>query len=231
LIAAEQAQPSKADYDSNDDQDQSAILRKWCKDSQPRTPDPDDREANGKDAARSGEQRKNRRQPKDGTTAYALRGRFAGCRCCAHHWIMHPVATTGSRENSVKSIGEASKLSGIKIETIRYYEREGVIARTIRSGSGRRLFGSEDIAQLRFIRRSRDLGFSLADIKALSSLGVKEENACSDAQEIGGRHLENVRSKIRDLKELEAALAQLVSSCKAGDPSCAMLDELFQSQE
>lgn len=129
----------------------------------------------------------------------------------------------------MRSIGEASKLSGIRIETIRYYEREGVIGQAMRSESGRRLFGSDDIAQLRFIRRSRDLGFSLADIKALSSLGANQETACSDAQEIGGRHLENVRAKIRDLKKLETALAQLVKNCKAGDPSCAMLDELFHS--
>ena len=131
----------------------------------------------------------------------------------------------------MRSIGEASKLSGIGIETIRYYEREGVIGRTRRSESGRRLFGPDDISQLRFIRRSRDLGFSLADIKALSRLGGDGGNACSEAQEIGGRHLENVRAKLDDLKKLEAALVQLVENCKAGDPSCAMLDKLFDDRK
>jgi len=141
---------------------------------------------------------------------------------------MHPVATTGSRKNFVKSIGEASRLSGVTVETIRYYERENIIARTMRSESGRRLFASEDIVQLRFIRRARDLGFSLADIKALSGLGA--DAACSDAQEIGERHLEKVRAKIRDLKQLESALSQLVKTCRSGNPSCAMLDKLFEDQ-
>ena len=127
----------------------------------------------------------------------------------------------------MKSIGEASRLTGVTVETIRYYERESIIAATARSHSGRRLFAPEDIAQLRFIRRARDLGFPLADIKALSGLRVDAEAACGEAQEIGERHLETVRAKIHDLKQLESALSQLVKSCRAGNPSCAMLDQLF----
>lgn len=128
----------------------------------------------------------------------------------------------------MKSIGEASRLSGITIETIRYYEREGIIPRTSRTESGRRVFEVQAIAQLKFIRRCRDLGFSLADIKALSSLRLNEEAICSEAQAIGECHLEQVRTKIRDLEALETALAQLLTHCREGRPNCAMLDKLFE---
>lgn len=128
----------------------------------------------------------------------------------------------------MKSIGEASKLSGITIETIRYYEREGIIPRTPRTESGRRVYETQAIAQLKFIRRCRDLGFSLADIKALSSLRLNEEATCSEVQAIGECHLETVRTKIRDLKALETALAQLLTHCREGRTNCAMLDKLFE---
>ena len=127
----------------------------------------------------------------------------------------------------MKSIGEASKLSGINIETIRYYEREGIVARPLRSDSGRRLYKANDIAQLRFIRRSRDLGFSLADVRVLADLRQRENATCSEAQVIGEKHLEQVRAKIADLRDLETALVKLIGRCKSGDPRCGMLGELF----
>ena len=126
------------------------------------------------------------------------------------------------------AIGEASRLSGVSIETIRYYEREGIIPRTPRTESGRRVFEVQAIAQLKFIRRCRDLGFSLADIKALSSLRLNEEATCSEAQAIGECHLETVKTKIRDLEALETALAQLLTHCRDGRANCAMLDKLFE---
>lgn len=100
--------------------------------------------------------------------------------------------------------------------------------RRIWGQSGRRVFEVQAIAQLKFIRRCRDLGFSLTDIKALSSLRLTEEATCSEAQAIGECHLKKVRTKIRDLEALETALAQLLTHCREGRPNCAMLDKLFE---
>ena len=128
----------------------------------------------------------------------------------------------------MKSIGEASKLSGIAIETIRFYEREGIVPPTERSESRRRLYGHEQIARLRFIRRSRDLGFSLNAIKSLLALRLDDQTTCSEAQDIGERHLETVKAKIADLLEHERTLVRHIGQCRSDNPSCGLLGELFE---
>ena len=125
------------------------------------------------------------------------------------------------------AIGAAAKLSGVNIETIRYYEREGVVPAAERSGSGRRLYGAQDIARLRFIRRCRDLGFPISDIKALLDLSEREDTPCDDARDIGERQLDLVRAKLRDLRSMEEALRELIRDCSTGAAECAMLRALF----
>ena len=124
-------------------------------------------------------------------------------------------------------IGEAAKRSGVAVETIRYYEREGIVPVAERSANGRRRYDANAVARLRFVRRCRDLGFSISEVRALILLASDEPADCAKAQRIGEDHLGDVRSKIADLKRLESALVELLSHCEAGSADCPMLKELF----
>ena len=125
------------------------------------------------------------------------------------------------------SIGAASKMSGVNIEAIRYYERDGVVPKAERSSNGRRAYDETAIARLRFVRRCRDLGFSIKQIKDLTKLSESEETSCADASQIGEEHLAEVRAKLRNLKKLEGALVELLGNCAEGRPDCPMLTQLF----
>ncbi|MEM5503160.1 MerR family transcriptional regulator [Ahrensia kielensis] len=124
-------------------------------------------------------------------------------------------------------IGKASQLSGVGIETIRYYEREGITPKPDRTAAGRRDYDTQSIARLRFVKRCRELGFSIADIKILLNLSHSDSKTCEEAGAIGVSNLELVRSKIADLKRMETALTELVASCHKGQQDCPMLQELF----
>ena len=124
------------------------------------------------------------------------------------------------------TIGELARLTGVSIETIRYYERIRLMPRTPRTDGGRRVFGASSLNTLNFIRRCRDLGFSLDDVRALLVLR-SAQSCCTDVKSIASRHLKTVRAKLLDLAEMEAILAGLVARC-SGDASseCAVLDAL-----
>lgn len=135
-------------------------------------------------------------------------------------------AITGSRTDHMP-IGELSRLSGVNIETIRYYERIKMLAAPPRTTSGRRMYGAVDLRILAFIRRSRELGFSLDEIRALLRLGAPGMASCSEVKEIAGRHLDDVRAKLSDLKKLERLLAKTVAKCSGRKvPECPVLDVL-----
>ena len=123
------------------------------------------------------------------------------------------------------TIGGLSRRSGVRIETIRYYERVGLMPRVTRTPGGRRTFQQEQLRTLNFIRRSREMGFSLEDIRAL--LPLREDGSCTDVKAIASRHLESVRAKVRGLMELERVLADAVARCP-GDRSteCTVLELL-----
>ena len=128
-------------------------------------------------------------------------------------------------------IGVASAMSGVNIETIRYYEREGVVPRAPRTPTGRRLYGDEDIARLRFVKRCRDLGFSIPDIRTLLDLSAGNDAPCADVKALGERHLRGVRRKLDELGNLERALAELVKRCDAGRIDCPMLKRLLADSD
>lgn len=124
-------------------------------------------------------------------------------------------------------IGELAKRSGVNIETIRYYERAKLLSPPPRTASGRRVYDLKDIRILVFVRRSRELGFSLDEIRALLRLGGPEKASCREVREIAAHHLEDIRSKLRDLKKLERLLATTVSRCSGRTaPDCPVLDIL-----
>jgi MerR family mercuric resistance operon transcriptional regulator len=136
----------------------------------------------------------------------------------------HSFASKGMRE---KSIGELSRLSGVNAETIRYYERIKMVPPPPRTASGRRIYDSTHLRILAFIRRSRELGFSLDEIRALMRLEGPEGASCRDVRDIAARHLEDIRAKISDLRKLERLLAKTVARCSGRMvPDCPVLDIL-----
>ena len=124
------------------------------------------------------------------------------------------------------SIGEAARKSGVPVETIRYYERAGIVPGPPRSESGRRVYDAAGIARLRMIKRCRDLGFPLAGARALLALSENSDAPCADVKVIAEDHLAEVGRKIRGLRDLEAALVELVHECAEGNTACPALRAL-----
>lgn len=112
------------------------------------------------------------------------------------------------------SIGSVSKLTDIKIETIRYYEKIDLIDKPSRSESGNRLYFDEQIRQLGFVRRARQLGFSLDEIKALLELSASNSATCSSAKKIADKHLSDIELKIKHLKKLAEVIKSLSAECE-----------------
>ena len=127
----------------------------------------------------------------------------------------------------MKLIGEVSRLCGVGVETIRYYEREGIVPKPDRLSNGRRAYDSCDIARLRFVKKCRDLGFPMTDVRSLQDLAFSGGSDCQAASEIGRQNLEAVRSKIRQLAKLEQALSELIVECDSNPDQCPMLNQLL----
>ena len=124
-------------------------------------------------------------------------------------------------------IGELSRVTGVNIETIRYYERVKMLPAPPRTASGRRVYGSNEARLLAFVRRSRELGFSLDEIRALLRLGGPEKASCREVREIAAHHLTDIRTKLADLKKLERLLATTIARCSGRmAPDCPVLDIL-----
>jgi MerR family mercuric resistance operon transcriptional regulator len=135
-------------------------------------------------------------------------------------------AITASRAEAFP-IGELAKRSRVKIETIRYYERAKMLVPPPRTASGRRVYDLADLRILVFIRRARELGFSLDQIRALLWLGGPEKATCREVREIAAHHLDNIRAKLCDLKKLERLLSRTVARCSGKTaPDCPVLDVL-----
>ena len=149
---------------------------------------------------------------------------------------MHPLATTGTRgimRTIITSridgltIGALSRLTGVHIETIRYYERVKILPKPPRTVGGRRSYDPTHVRMLGFVRRSRELGFSHDGIRALLRLGGPEKAPCRQVRDIASDHLTNIRKKIADLRKLERLLAKTVARCTGTmAPECPVLDVL-----
>ncbi len=108
-------------------------------------------------------------------------------------------------------IGKAAKVAGVSVDTIRFYQKIGLIKSAGRSAGGYRLLDGEDIHDLRFVRHAQELGFSLTEIKELLALRQKH-HVCSEVQSMLKRKLRDVREKINSLSRLEAELARASES-------------------
>lgn len=126
------------------------------------------------------------------------------------------------------SRGQLAKKTGVKAETIRYYEKYGLLDDPERSSGGHRVYSDEDARKLVFVRRCRELGFSLIEIEQLLELADTSGRNCAQVQRSTQIHLDDVRSKIRDLRRMERTLAELISQCENNaSASCPIIDSLF----
>jgi MerR family transcriptional regulator, mercuric resistance operon regulatory protein len=136
---------------------------------------------------------------------------------------------TASRAEKLEGmpIGELSRLTGVNIETIRYYEKIKMLQAPPRTEGGHRIYGPTETRILAFIRRARELGFSLDEIRALLDLGGPGNASCADVRKVATRHLDDIRAKIGDLKKLERLLAKTIARCSGNRvPECPVLDIL-----
>lgn len=123
------------------------------------------------------------------------------------------------------TIGQLSRSTGVNIETIRYFEKVGLIASPPRTEGGHRVYGDNHLRALGFIRRARELGFTPKEVRGILALGGPTDACCDEVREIASTHLDIVRSKIADLARLETLLASTIDRC-TGDhvPRCAIID-------
>ena len=130
------------------------------------------------------------------------------------------------------AIGALSKHTGTNIETIRYYERVGLLPTPARSSGGYRLYGTDHVKRLNFVRRARALGFSVAEVRKLLTLADQRRRPCAEVRVVAMAHLQDVKAKIADLRQMERVLRDTVARCEAGSGShCPMIDALYTDAE
>ena len=129
------------------------------------------------------------------------------------------------------TIGPLSRITGVHIETIRYYERIGLIPEPPRTSGGHRTYDEEHIKRLTLIARARELDFSLGEIRALLALGDDGDLNCDQMRTITLDHLSTIRAKIADLTRLKALLEDVSAKCKGGTtPDCPILETLYRER-
>jgi Cu(I)-responsive transcriptional regulator len=125
------------------------------------------------------------------------------------------------------SIGDLGKATNTKVETVRYYERIGLLPKPPRTSGNYRDYGAPELARLSFIRRSRDLGFSLDQVRALLGLSDDRSCDCAGIDQIANAHLREVDRKIADLKALRRELKAVIDSCDGGTVGeCRIIEAL-----
>lgn len=125
------------------------------------------------------------------------------------------------------NIGDAAKASGVSAKMIRYYEETGLIPPAGRTASGYRVYSSQDVHMLRFIRRARDLGFSVDGISELLGLWRDQSRQSADVKRLALAHVADLRRKIAELEDMASTLETLVHACHGNDrPDCPILSEL-----
>jgi len=126
------------------------------------------------------------------------------------------------------TIGQLSQRTGVNIETIRYYERVDVMPAPPRTEGGHRLYDQDHLRRLTFVRRSRELGFSLDEVRHLLGLVDGDNYTCGEVKGLTIQHRKIVREKIADLRKLDKTLAEISAGCDGGSvPECPIIDTLF----
>jgi DNA-binding transcriptional MerR regulator len=125
-------------------------------------------------------------------------------------------------------IGELAASCGCPTETVRYYEKVGLLPSAARQQNGYRIYDASHRNWLQFILRSKDLGFSQSDVRRLTNLAQSKDSACSDVHNMLTEHVASVRAKLRELKRMERALVRLKDRCQDGTlHACPVIDELM----
>lgn len=130
------------------------------------------------------------------------------------------------------TVSQLAREGGVNLQTVRYYERQGLIAPTARTEAGYRMFQPAAARQIRFIKRAQELGFSLSEIKELLSLRIDRHTTQADIRERAQAKLEDVAQKIRHLEAIHASLLRLIKSCRGCGPvsNCPILENLDQEE-
>lgn len=130
------------------------------------------------------------------------------------------------------NIGAASRASAVSAKMIRYYEQIGLIPPAGRDASGYRVYSDKDIHRLHFIRRARDLGFSIAEISDLLDLWTDNARHSADVKGLAQRHIHDLRQKIDGLQQMADTLQTLIDCCAGDDrPDCPILDRLEHTDD
>jgi MerR family copper efflux transcriptional regulator len=125
------------------------------------------------------------------------------------------------------NIGQASSHSGVSAKMIRYYESIGLMPEASRTQAGYRVYSERDVHLLRFVRRSRDLGFALEDIRMLLGLWQDDERPSAAVKDIATKHIDELTRKIAELQAMKRSLQHLAEACHGDDrPDCPILDDL-----
>jgi len=128
------------------------------------------------------------------------------------------------------NIGEAAKLAGVTPKMVRHYESLGLLPKVARTDSGYRVYTDKEVHTLRFIKRSRDLGFSMAEIAELVTLWQDKDRPSSSVKEVAQRHAKELERKIKEMESMRETLVQLIHHCHGDDrPDCPILDDLEQA--
>lgn len=127
---------------------------------------------------------------------------------------LNMTAKTDIQREKVLTIGEVSRLAGVNRETLRYYEREGVIEPPVKNDSGYRIYPPDAVKRIRFIKRAQELGFSLKEITELMALQNNVRDAtCRDVKQYAVDKAETIEKKIADLQQMRSQLLELIASC------------------
>ncbi len=128
------------------------------------------------------------------------------------------------------SRGLLAKETGVNIETIRYYEKIGLMPDPARSSGGHRIYDQSNLKRLSFVRRSRELGFTLREIRELLKLVDGGDYTCAEIRDRTMFHLDDVATKIRDLQKMQRTLKKMASKCDGGlVPECPIVDALYSN--
>ena len=128
------------------------------------------------------------------------------------------------------SSGALAREAGVNVETIRYYENIGLMPEPLRTANSYRVYDEADLKRLSFIRRCRELGFSLDEVRGLLGLVDGGDYTCAEVRDLSIVRLGDVRQKIRDLRKMERTLKEMVSQCNGGlVPECPIVDRLYTS--
>jgi MerR family copper efflux transcriptional regulator len=131
------------------------------------------------------------------------------------------------------TIGEVARRAGVGVETVRFYERRGLLSEPARKASGYRQYTADVVTRLRFIRRAKELGFSLNEVLELTALRLDPSATCADVRKRARAKLSDIEAKIQDLERMKAALVKLTAACKGHGSleGCSILEALGPNRD